>query len=782
MSIKIIALFFLFLLIESSIAVEITLHKRNAVVWGQQQLIQGEIDTLITTNGVLYLNGDPITFSISGFDNSFSVPIRLSRDTSYIVVRVDSSGVPFYSDSLQLILGYRLRPEVFVYPSVNGNSVTLISEIIENPDSVNLSYRWEEDPSNAVSVTFTSSTDSITSFTLPSHSPLGEYYYNLHVSTPDGQEVTARTLVTLDSTGITPFDIYHDHVKWIDKAVIYQVTPYNFVLNGKLQDVVAKLAELAELGVNTIYLQPIFQTHNGGQGYDVINYFKMRSDYGPESHLRLLMINARYFGLKVIIDFVPNHSSFYHPYAQESIQYGTDSHYYNFYQRDLDNASYSMHYHLDPHGFIYYFWPELPNLNYDNPEVQKWMIEACKYWIEKYDIDGYRFDAAWGVNARNPQFMQELRLALKRIKPEILLLGEDKATWPMVFDQRFDVAYDWGPTEQWVSQWSYQTNYSTSNNYTVFNSVTPDQRSHALRKALTNNGNGYHPRAKILRFMENNDTFRFIQHHGVERTKMAAAFFFTLHGVPMMYNGQEVGFTTHPYYTSYVYTSYQTIKSLDFLGFFPFYQKLIQIRKNYSAFTSDNFREVSVTPAGHLFAYRRWEGNQNAFVIINLADISVTATFYLPVDSLDLDPTSLYYLCDVNNGDIYSGNPAELSMIEIPMNPYMARIFILADTVVSVNFPSLSEQPIPARFELQQNYPNPFNPLTKIVFSIPRTDKISLTIYDILGRKVIAPVNSVLTAGEHELWFNGEQLPSGVYVYRLEMGSKSISRKMILIR
>ena len=779
---KIITLIVLLFLVLTGTTVEITIHKRNAIVWGQSQLIQGEIDTLVASSGMLYLNGIPIPFPISSLDNSFSVPVKLEQDTCYLVVQVDSSGVPIFSDSLRLILGYRLHPEVYVYPTVDGNTVTLHSQILENPDSLNLSFQWEEDPDNQLSINFSNPSDSSTSFSLPAGAPSGEYYFNLHVSTSDGDEVTARTFITVDSSSIIPFDIYNDHAQWIDQAIIYQVTPYNFVLNGRLLDVNAKLPELVELGVNTIYLQPIFETHYGGQGYDVTNYFKMRSDYGPESHLRLLMINARYYGLKVIMDFVPNHSSLHNPYAQESIQYGTDSHYYYYYQREMDNAPYSMHYNLDPNGFIYYFWPELPNLNYDNPEVQRWITEACKYWIEKYDIDGYRLDAVWGVNARNPQFMQQLRLALKRLKPEVLLLGEDKATWPMVFEQRFDAAYDWGPTEEWVSQWSYQTDYSSSENWTVFNAVPANERSQALRQALTNNGNGYHPRAKILRFMENNDLFRFIQHHGVERTKMAAAFFFTLHGIPMIYNGQEIGFSTHPYYTSYIYSQNQSIQSFDFLGFFPFYRKLINIRNSYQAFASDHFKELEVNPSSHVFAYRRWKGNQNGFVIINLANNSVMASLSLPTDSLELDPAATYYLSDVNNGDVFSGTPAELAVVDLQMDPYQARIFLLADTAISVNIPQLSGLTVPGSFELQQNYPNPFNAVTRIVFSLPHSGQVNLSVYDVLGREIAKPVNTILTAGTHELWFNGENLSSGIYLYRLEFAGNARHRKMIILK
>jgi len=282
--------------------------------------------------------------------------------------------------------------------------------------------------------------------------------------------------------------------------------------------------------------------------------------------------------------------------------------------------------------------------------------------------------------------------------------------------------------------------------------------------------------------MENNDLFRFIQHHGAARTKMAAAFFFSLHGIPMMYNGQEVGFDTHPYNTSSIYLQNQSIQSQDLLGFFPYYQNLINIRKTYPALCSDNFMELSVTPGGYLFAYRRWMGSQNLFSIINLASNTTNANLTLPIDSISLDPMTTYYLTDLIDGAVISGTPAELAVVNWHMNPYQARIIILADTAVSVSIPMLADLPVPGTFELQQNFPNPFNPRTKILFTLPHSGEVTLTVYDILGRELSRLLNSYLNSGVHEFWFNGENLSSGIYVYRLEFAGRSLNRKMIMLK
>ncbi|TFG95608.1 MAG: T9SS type A sorting domain-containing protein, partial [Calditrichales bacterium] len=576
--------------------------------------------------------------------------------------------------------------------------------------------------------------------------------------------------------------IRFDHAQWIDKAIIYQITPYTFVPNGDLQDIIKKIPELAVLGVNTLYLQPIYETYGGGQGYDILNYFRMRPDHGTTADLRQFITTARQYGMRIMLDFVPGHSSIHHRYAKNSVQYGTDSHYYNFYKRTRDNAPYSMHYNTHPQGFLYYFWTDLPMFDYDNPEVQRWMLEAAKFWLVNFDIDGYRIDAVWGVNARNPEWAKKLRRTLKSIKPEIFLLAEDKATWPATFDESFDAAYDWSASESWVSQWTWQWDYNPSANPTIFNYPSQGSRARMLREALTNYNNGYHPRAKILRFLENNDTQPFYLHHGQARTRMAAALLFALNGIPMMYNGQEIGHSTHPYSTYNIFESYASIRSLDTKLLFPYYQALIAIRNTYPSLSSENYREIPMSPSSAQFGFHRWLGQENIFVLINMANAPVTAQATLPVDRIEIDTLKTYYLTDMLSGEFLSVPGSELSNVSISLDAYHTRIFLLADSVLSVT--PLPEKKIvsPGTFALEQNYPNPFNPRTTIAFSVPDPGNVSLKIYDILGQEVMVLLNQHKMAGDHKVEFDGSGLASGVYIYQLMYQKKNIQRKMVLLK
>lgn len=93
-----------------------------------------------------------------------------------------------------------------------------------------------------------------------------------------------------------------------------------------------------------------------------------------------------------------------------------------------------------------------------------------------------------------------------------------------------------------------------------------------------------------------------------------------------------------------------------------------------------------------------------------------------------------------------------------------------------------NENSLPSEYSLEQNYPNPFNPSTKISFSMPKSGYTKLTVYDLLGREVAALVNGNLNAGLHSVDFNASNMPSGIYIYSLNSGDYSVSKKMLLMK
>jgi cyclomaltodextrinase / maltogenic alpha-amylase / neopullulanase len=784
----------LFSLLDSPALSSVIIRTRDAVVWARSQVVTGSVDSTMAMTGTLYVNGVPVSLQVASPADTFAVPVLLQPGVNTIVARVDSAGGGRYSDTLRLTLGYSFAPEVYAWAAASGSSASMHVSVIDNPDTSVLAFSWMPDAHNPISLTMTSPSDSTASVTFPPGTPGGDYVFRLTVRSARGDTGYARAIVRFDSSGAHPFDISTDHARWIDSAVVYGVTPYIFVGAGQFADVTARIPEIVQLGVTAIWIQPVFSTHGGGQGYDIIDYFNVRTDVGGEAQLAALVSTAHAHGLRVLFDLPANHTSIYHPYAQDAVQYGPGSHYYGYYERSKDAAPYSSNENLRTSGlmtFVYYFWTDLVNLDYGNPEVQRMMTEASKYWIRKYDIDGYRVDASWGVSARTPSFFKQWRLALKRLKPEILLLAEDKASVRILdannrvspFDHEFDAAYDWTNEMSWVSHWVWESTYSANSNPTIFNNTPEAQRGAALHNALTSNGAGYAPGAIPFRFLENNDTYRFLATHDLARTKMAAALEYSLNGIPLLYNGQEIGNATYPYSAYFIFSRGGTMMSQDPYGLFPYYQQLARWRRNLPALTGPNFAEVPITPSASQYAFRRWSGSQNVFTCVNMAASAASATLAIPVPSLGLDSTRTYYLTDLISGQYVSGTPAALGSAGIQMPAYSTRMFLLADSIVSVT----SVQPgaladLPGTYRLDQNYPNPFNPATVIGYELPAASHVRLEVYDVLGRSVATLVNAEQPPGRYTVPFDGRALASGMYVYRLQAGSRSIAKKMLIVK
>ena len=638
------------------LAAQVTLAARDATVWFPKQAITGKVTGNKSNKITVYCNGIAYKSSI-GADHQFKVSVTLKPGPNQITAVYNNAS----SRQLTLTLGYKPLPSVKPYATITGNKVTLNAALLNNPEGRPLTYSWSAEGGNPAACTIENKHAQSTIVQVSAAD--GTYYFNLSVST--GKDTAKfKTYVVRHKGSLHAFDMASEHAAWIDSAVIYEITPSVFVRKGSYDDITAKLPELKQLGINTIWLQPVYQTATTGQGYDVTDFFTLRDDLGTEAQLGNLIATAKKLQLKVIFDFVPNHTSVDHPYAQDCLKYGKSSHYYNFYQNANDGKKYSSVYHINSNGFVCYFWDKLVNLNYNNPEVQQWVIEGIKYWVNKYDIDGYRFDAMWGINSRNPEFSRRIRTELKSIKPGLLLLAEDKATDKTVFEKGFDLAYDWTPDTAWISQWSWQTHHDLRKSYTIFDFKDSLKRVGMMRKALFANAN----KTATLRFIENNDVPRFTSTHTLNVTKTAAALMFALPGIPMLYNGQEIGLKQYPYSSRPVFKHQVSIRAMDSLGYFPYYQKLISLRGKYPALRQSAMEELAVTGGGQVLALHRWQGDEHFVVIVNLDNLPANAGIDLGGNGNMPKLTGKAYLLDVLTGNTFSADNA--AKVNVPMPEY----------------------------------------------------------------------------------------------------------------
>jgi len=656
--------FIIFLLSLHNVwASAIILHAKNATVWLPQQTITGSVVGFNTKSITVHFNDSSFFVPVNAQQN-FNIIFLLKKKVNKIWAEAGGKQNHVTSDTINYILGYQLVPLVQPFATVKGNVVFLHAGIKSNPYNLPLSLNWSSDKSNPAHVKILHQHNSAAKLTLPITK--GDYYFNLTV-TAGNDKIKYQTFVTR-SDSIHCFNLKTDHANWIDDAVIYEITPDVFTEHSNYDSIAARLPELSALGINTIWLQPVYKTHRGHQGYDVTDYFSLRDDLGTEQQLQHLISKAKSLRMKVLFDFVANHTSNSHPYFLDCILYESNSHYYNFYQQKNDGAKYSSLYKTDTFGFYHYFWKDLVNLNYDNEEVQRWIIEACKYWLQKFDLDGYRFDAAWAYNARSPSFAQQLQLELKSIKPDILLLAEDKGERKKVYEEGYDAAYDWKIDTNWISHWSWQYNYDPPNNPTIFNFPDEEKRGEKLLHALFD-GDTTHLR---LRFMENNDQPRFIIHHGLARTKMVAALMFALPGIPMIYDGQEIGCTYKVYLAKPIFKPGESIQSQDRDSLFSYYRQLIQLRKEYKSLRSSHMQNLPVNAAGSVVALHRWMCDEQFIVVINMSKNNQPVT--IDVSNIHSNKNDSLFFYNVLSNENFTSNGKNL---KLTMPPYTTKLLLV---------------------------------------------------------------------------------------------------------
>lgn len=551
------------------------------------------------------------------------------------------------------------RPTAFISASLSQGIVildggsSLPDELESHPIS---EYAWTPRPGNPEAVRVQVSADqdqqefrrevrgARIEVELPETPVDGEYYFSLRVIDQAGREDTSTTYFVVENGQPRIQDYDRESPAWVEEAIVYGVIPRLFGSPGALA-IQEKLDDLADLGINALWLAPINETND--YGYSVIDYFELRDNFGSKEDFRAMVQAAHERGIHVLMDFVPNHTSNEHPYFKDTIEKGQESPYWDFYDRDeLGNYTY------------YFDWTHLPNLNYENPEVRRMMIEAFSYWVREFDVDGFRVDACWGVQQRRPDFWPEWRRALKRIKPDILLLAEASARDPYNFDNGFDAAYDW--TENlgnwaWARFWGDQAPQTDTL-----------QMIKLLRDALTNESVGYHPDALIFRFLNNNDTrTRFITTHGEDMTRVATALLLTLPGIPCIYTADEIGQWFLPYSDGAPLSWRERYPGLR-----DYHKRLISLRKEIASLHSRLWQMVDAEPADQVMGYIRFlEGNeQPLLVLLNFSEEQATVTFDLPEEFRPLAESGSLYDHLSNEAIPFNGTKS------IQLSPMSARI------------------------------------------------------------------------------------------------------------
>src|SRR6266849_5168882 len=293
---------------------------------------------------------------------------------------------------------------------------------------------------------------------------------------------------------------------WVRDGVIYQIFPRAFSAEGNFNGITAQLDRLKELGVTIIWLMPIHpigqEKKKGtiGSPYAVRDYYGINPDYGTKEDLKKLISDSHRRGMKVIIDIVANHT------AWDSVLMKHP----DWYKHD---ASGKITYPYD--------WFDIAALNYTNSQLRRYMTDMLKYWIREFDLDGFRCDVAGEVPT---DFWENARAELDKIKPDIFMLAE--AHKPDLQVKAFELDYSW-PLHSALT-----------------GVLQGRSRATDLREAWEKEYKDWPRGALHMRFSDNHDERRAIARFGEPAALAASALMFTLDGVPLLYNGMEVGDTT----------------------------------------------------------------------------------------------------------------------------------------------------------------------------------------------------------------------------------------------
>lgn len=459
---------------------------------------------------------------------------------------------------------------------------------------------------------------------------------------------------------------------WVKDTVWYQIFPERFgngdsTLNppgtlpwgsapptatnffgGDFQGVIDHLDHLVELGINGIYFTPIFKAYSNHK-YDTIDYMEIDPQFGDKETFRKLVKECHQRGIRVMLDAVFNHSGYFFPPFQDVLKNQEKSaykewfHIYNYPVEPEPKPNY------DTFGFV----SSMPKLNTENPEVKAYLLKVARYWIEEFDIDGWRLDVA---NEVDHQFWREFRQVVKSVKPDAYILGEiwhDSMPW--LGGDQFDAVMNYPFTNGAIDFFAKNkmTAEDFSNSITKVLHMYPDNVNEVQFNLL-----GSHDTPRILTLADGD----------INRIKLLYLFQLSFRGTPCIYYGDEIGMEGghDPGCRECMIWD----ESRQNLELFTFVKNLIKMRKSIQAFGNDgSFQILDYDNKSNTLIYQKTSSdNQILFVINNSLK---KQTVRLP----DLKVKSWSELQVGKNGENPYTRVTRLQQDEIDVSPLSFRIF-----------------------------------------------------------------------------------------------------------
>lgn len=390
------------------------------------------------------------------------------------------------------------------------------------------------------------------------------------------------------------------HPEWSRNAVIYEVNLRQYTPEGTVTAFQTQLPRLKDLGVDILWfmpINPISQKDRKGElgsYYAVADYEAFNPEFGTIEQFKDMVAQAHTMGLKVLIDWVPNHTGRDNKWVTEHPDY---------YKKDSLGNMIGL-----------YDWTDVYVLDYTNPELRKAMIKAMKFWLNDVGVDGFRCDVAMEVPT---DFWNEARAELQGVKPDLFMLAE--ATKPDLQILAFDMGYNW-PLSVLFNEIS-----ATSGQYTFKGEdgqvkTFPETHAIAINNLVEQQYLEF-PKDTYLMNMITNHDFNSWEGTEFERygvlTNAFAVLSYTLPGMPLIYTGQETGMNR-----AFEFFKKDTPPQWEPRNeYFTFYQKLNELKHSQKALTAgiDGGDFISyATSSEDIFIFSREKDGSKVVTLVNL--------------------------------------------------------------------------------------------------------------------------------------------------------------------
>ena len=357
---------------------------------------------------------------------------------------------------------------------------------------------------------------------------------------------------------------------WWQKGSIYQIYPLSFKDSngdgsGDLPGIESKLDYLQWLGVDAVWLSPIYPSPFADFGYDVSDYCGIHPLFGSMADFERLLARAHQLGLRVILDLVPNHTSHEHPWFKDSSSARDSSKRDWYIWRDAATGGGPPNNWLsvfggsawtwsESSGQYYYhaFLKEQPDLNWRNPEVRHAMYDVLRFWLEK-GVDGFRVDVMWHLikdkefrdNPPNPDYKGERApyYALLPVhstdQPEVHEIVREMRRLLDSYGERVLIGEIYLPVHRLVTYYG-QDNRGAHLPYN-FQLIQLPWQAPQIYSAVNNYEASLPPNAWPNWVLGNHDKPRVAGRIGAAQARIAAMLLFTLRGTPTLYYGDELG-------------------------------------------------------------------------------------------------------------------------------------------------------------------------------------------------------------------------------------------------